>query len=70
MARIIYTPAAGYNGSDSITIRASDGVLLSPTAVMTIEVYPVAPPLPARGRVVGIKYWSRVILLFGIHPRV
>ncbi|NOG48611.1 MAG: tandem-95 repeat protein [Chloroflexi bacterium] len=37
----IYTPNAGFNGSDSFTYRASDGTLLSNIATVTITVNPV-----------------------------
>lgn len=38
---LIYTPNLNYNGTDSFTFRASDGVLNSNTATITITVTPV-----------------------------
>jgi VCBS repeat-containing protein len=43
-----YTPAAGFNGTDTFTYRASDGALQSNTATVTITVSPSGgggPPL-------------------------
>ena len=35
-----YTPAANANGTDSFTFTASDGILTSSVATVTIEIYP------------------------------
>ena len=43
-ATIAYTPTAGYTGSDSFTVRASDGTLTSSAATVTVTVTP--PPTP------------------------
>nr|WP_324259575.1 retention module-containing protein [Cellvibrio fontiphilus] len=40
----VYTPGAGYTGSDSFVIRISDGNGGTTTSVVTIGVTPVAPP--------------------------
>jgi VCBS repeat-containing protein len=37
----VYTPAAGYSGSDSFTYRASDGLLNSNVATVSITVNPI-----------------------------
>jgi large repetitive protein len=42
--QVIYTPNLNYFGSDSFTYRASDGVLLSNIATVTITVTPVNDP--------------------------
>ena len=42
---ITYTPAATYNGSDSLTFKANDGIADSNIATITITVNP-KPPLP------------------------
>jgi VCBS repeat-containing protein len=41
---ITYTPATNYNGSDSFTFRASDGVSTGNTATVSITVTPVNDP--------------------------
>ena len=44
---LIYTPAAGFSGSDSFTFRANDGQAFSNTATVSITVTAiVAPPPP------------------------
>src|SRR6185437_3540149 len=43
-----YTPAADYNGTDSITYHASDGTAPSTAATVTITVTPVNDPPAAR----------------------
>jgi DNA-binding beta-propeller fold protein YncE len=44
---VIYTPAAGYSGSDGFSYRASDGTLASNTAAVTLSVAAVRrPPAP------------------------
>jgi hypothetical protein len=40
-----YTPDPGFSGTDQFQYRASDGQALSNTAIVTIEVEPVIPPL-------------------------
>jgi hypothetical protein len=39
-----YTPAPGFSGSDQFQYQASDGQVLSNTAIVTIEVEPIIPP--------------------------
>jgi hypothetical protein len=45
---LTYTPAAGYNGTDSLTFRANDGVFDSNTATVTIIVNFSVPTYTAR----------------------
>ncbi|MFL5318378.1 MAG: Ig-like domain-containing protein, partial [Myxococcaceae bacterium] len=40
-ASVIYTPAANYNGADSFTFKAFDGLAYSPSATVSITVTPV-----------------------------
>lgn len=45
----VYTPAAGFTGTDAFTYHASDGEAVSETVVVTIEVAPLDPepdPVP------------------------
>jgi len=39
-----YTPAANFNGADTVTYQASDGAALSGTATVTVTVTPVNDP--------------------------
>ncbi len=39
-AKVTYTPAAGFFGTDTFTYRTSDGSLTSPTATVTVTVEP------------------------------
>ena len=41
---VTYTPALNYNGSDSFTFKANDGLVDSPTATVSITVNPVNDP--------------------------
>ena len=43
-ATITYTPAANYNGPDSFTFNANDGIATSNTATVSITVNPVNDP--------------------------
>src|SRR5262249_34828592 len=43
-ATITYTPAANYNGPDSFTFNANDGIAASNTATVSITVNPVNDP--------------------------
>jgi hypothetical protein len=48
----VYTPAAGFDGYDSFTYRASDGLLSSDVCTVVIEVRDAAPD--ATGRLYGV----------------
>lgn len=41
-ARVVYTPAAGYSGSDAFSFTVSDGAGISSAALVSITVVPVA----------------------------
>jgi hypothetical protein len=43
---VLYTPAPGYSGSDSFTVKASDGTLTSGIGTVTITVSPGSLPTP------------------------
>ncbi|MBI3350153.1 MAG: tandem-95 repeat protein, partial [Burkholderiales bacterium] len=43
---LVYTPAAGYAGSDSFSYQVSDGALASAPAIVRIRVTPVTAPPP------------------------
>ncbi len=49
---VTYTPRADFNGADSFSFRASDGVLTSPPARVDISIRPIydAPKLELRGK--------------------
>jgi len=47
---LIYTPAADYNGNDSFTFTANDGLADSQVAIVTIEITPVNDAPAAAGQ--------------------
>ncbi len=61
-----YTPAANYNGTDSLTFRASDGTAFSGTATISITVTPVNDaPVATAAAVTTSEDTSKAITLAG-----
>jgi subtilisin family serine protease len=50
---VTYTPIGNWNGSDSFTFTASDGLATSPAATVSLTVTPVADPPTASGQSVS-----------------
>jgi large repetitive protein len=66
---LTYTPAPGFNGSDSFTFRASDGSAVSNTATVSITVTAVnEPPVAAAGSATTAEDASVAIKLSASDP--
>ncbi len=57
MGSLSYTPTANYNGSDSFTYRATDGVADSNVATVVITITPVADEGPLLGTASATANW-------------
>ena len=47
-ATVVYTPTAGFDGSDSFSYRVSDGTAISAAATVTVTVNAAPPPPPSQ----------------------